>query len=59
MENSKDTTVTVRLGEADKAALKALCEQEDITPSQVVRRLIRQHLKQHGHKSAAVAPSLS
>jgi hypothetical protein len=33
---------------AKKAAFERLCAQQDVTPSQVVRQLIRDYLKQHG-----------
>ncbi len=33
---------------AKKKAFEALCASQDVTPSQVVRRLIRDYLVQHG-----------
>ncbi len=33
---------------AKKKAFEALCARQDVTPSQVVRRLIRDYLVQHG-----------
>jgi len=33
---------------AKKKAFEALCARQDVTPSQVVRRLIREYLAQHG-----------
>ena len=31
-----------------KKAFEALCAQQDLTPSQVVRQLIREYLARHG-----------
>jgi antitoxin component of RelBE/YafQ-DinJ toxin-antitoxin module len=47
MEN-KTARLTVLVDPAKKKAFEALCAQQDVTPSQVVRRLIRDHLAQHG-----------
>ena len=44
----KTARLTVLIDPAKKAAFEALCAQQDVTPSQVVRRLIRDHLAQHG-----------
>jgi hypothetical protein len=33
---------------AKKKAFEALCAKQDVTPSQVVRRLIRDYLVHHG-----------
>ena len=33
---------------AKKKAFEALCARQDVTPSQVVRRLIRDYLVHHG-----------
>jgi hypothetical protein len=33
---------------AKKAAFETLCAQQDLTPSQVVRQLIREYLARHG-----------
>ncbi|MBM3347185.1 MAG: CopG family transcriptional regulator [Betaproteobacteria bacterium] len=44
----KTARMTVLLDPAKKKAFEQLCAQQDTTPSQVVRRLIRDYLKQHG-----------
>jgi hypothetical protein len=44
----KTARLTVLIDPAKKEAFEALCAQQDVTPSQVVRRLIRDHLAQHG-----------
>ncbi|GAB4550354.1 MAG: CopG family transcriptional regulator [Rhizobacter sp.] len=44
----KTARLTVLIDPAKKTAFEALCAQQDVTPSQVVRRLIRDHLAQHG-----------
>lgn len=36
------------LDPAKKQAFDTLCAQQDVTPSQVVRQLIRDYLKAHG-----------
>ena len=47
MEN-KTARLTVLIDPAKKKAFEQLCAQLDVTPSQVVRQLIRDYLKQHG-----------
>ncbi|NML16419.1 ribbon-helix-helix protein, CopG family [Azohydromonas caseinilytica] len=44
----KTARLTVLIDPAKKRALEQLCAQQDKTPSQVVRQLIRDYLKQHG-----------
>lgn len=44
----KTARLTVLLDPAKKAAFEHLCAQQDVTPSQVVRQLIRDYLRQHG-----------
>jgi predicted transcriptional regulator len=44
----KTARLTVLLDPAKKKAFEQLCAQLDVTPSQVVRQLIREYLKQHG-----------
>lgn len=44
----KTARLTVLLDPAKKKAFEALCAQLDVTPSQVVRQLIREHLRKHG-----------
>ncbi len=44
----KTARLTILLDPAKKQALEQLCSQQDVTPSQVVRRLIREYLEAHG-----------
>ena len=44
----KTARLTVLLDPAKKQAFEQLCAQQDVTPSQVVRRLIREYLETHG-----------
>lgn len=44
----KTARLTVLIDPAKKAAFEKLCAQQDVTPSQVVRRLIRDYLAHHG-----------
>jgi hypothetical protein len=44
----KTARLTVLLDPAKKRALEQVCARQDVTASQVVRRLIRDYLKQHG-----------
>jgi len=44
----KTARLTVLVDPAKKKAFEALCARQDVTPSQVVRRLIRDYLAQHG-----------
>lgn len=46
MEN-KTARLTLLIDPAKKAAFEALCARQDLTPSQVVRQLIRDYLEQH------------
>ncbi len=43
----KTARLTLLIDPAKKKALEALCAKQDVTPSQVVRRLIRDYLQQH------------
>ncbi len=45
---TKTARLTVLLDPAKKKAFEALCARQDLTPSQVVRQMIRQYLDQHG-----------
>ena len=49
MEN-KTARLTVLIDPARKEAFEKLCLAQDMTPSQVVRRLIRDFLAEHGVK---------
>lgn len=44
----KTARLTVLVDPAKKKAFESLCARQDVTPSQVVRRLIRDYLAQHG-----------
>jgi len=45
---SKTARLTLLIDPAKKAAFEQLCASLDLTPSQVVRQLIRDFLAQHG-----------
>lgn len=44
----KTARLTVLIDPDKKQAFEQLCAEQDITPSQVVRQLIRDYLAQHG-----------
>jgi hypothetical protein len=44
----KTARLTVLIDPAKKKAFEGLCARQDVTPSQVVRRLIRDYLSTHG-----------
>ncbi|MBL8371336.1 MAG: CopG family transcriptional regulator [Burkholderiaceae bacterium] len=44
----KTARLTVLIDPAKKKAFEGLCARQDVTPSQVVRRLIRDYLATHG-----------
>ncbi|MCU0928542.1 MAG: ribbon-helix-helix domain-containing protein [Burkholderiaceae bacterium] len=44
----KTARLTVLMDPAKKKAFEDLCAQQDVTPSQVVRQLIREYLRRHG-----------
>ncbi|WP_246312539.1 ribbon-helix-helix protein, CopG family [Pseudaquabacterium terrae] len=50
----KTARLTLLIDPNKKAAFERLCAQLDLTPSQVVRQMIRDYLAQHG---AAYVPS--
>jgi len=62
MEN-KTARLTVLIDPAKKMAFEKLCYSQDMTPSQVMRRLIRDFMDQHApatsaaRKLAAVKPA--
>ncbi len=45
---SKTARFTVLMDPRKKKALEELCAAQDLTPSQVVRQLIREYLEKHG-----------
>ena len=50
---SKTARITILIDPGKKLALEKLCEEQDVTPSQVVRRLIRDYLADNGVPAAA------
>ena len=54
MEN-KTARLTVLIDPARKDAFEKLCHSQDMTPSQVMRRLIRDFLNENGIKLPAAA----
>ena len=44
----KTARLTVLIDPDKKKAFELLCAKQDVTPSQVVRRLIREYLAAHG-----------
>jgi hypothetical protein len=54
MEN-KTARLTVLIDPARKQAFEKLCHAQDMTPSQVMRRLIRDFLTEHGIKYTPTA----
>lgn len=44
----KTARLTVLIDPVKKKAFEALCARQDVTPSQVIRRLIRDYLSSHG-----------
>lgn len=52
MEN-KTARLTVLIDPSKKKAFEELCSAQDLTPSQVVRQLIRDYLQVHGATYAA------
>ena len=54
MEN-KTARLTVLIDPTRKEAFEKLCHSQDMTPSQVMRRLIRDYLVEHGVKVVAAA----
>ncbi len=45
MKAANDEKMSLRLPADEKAAFLAACEAEDVTPPQIIRRLIRQWVK--------------
>jgi hypothetical protein len=53
---SKTARFTVLMDPAKKRAFEKLCAQQDLTPSQVVRQLVREYLARHGVTYTSQAP---
>ena len=45
---TKSARLTILIDPVKKEAFERLCAAQDLTPSQVVRQLIREYLEQHG-----------
>ena len=43
----KTARLTILIDPDKKKALETLCQQQDLTPSQVIRQLIRDYLQKH------------
>lgn len=56
MEN-KTARLTILIDPAKKKAFERLCAEQDLTPSQVVRQMIREYLAQHGVQYISAASS--
>jgi antitoxin component of RelBE/YafQ-DinJ toxin-antitoxin module len=56
---SKTARLTLLIDPAKKEAFERLCARQDLTPSQVVRQMIRDYLSQHGvgYTPSGAAPS--
>lgn len=54
---TKTARFTLLIDPAKKLALEKLCAEQDITPSQVVRRLIRDYLEQNAAPTRSPAAS--
>ncbi|MCB1677881.1 MAG: CopG family transcriptional regulator [Halioglobus sp.] len=51
---SKTARFTVLMDPRKKQAFETLCASQDLTPSQVVRQLIREYLEKHGVDYGAI-----
>lgn len=58
MEN-KTARLTILIDPVKKQAFEDLCSSQDLTPSQVVRQLIREYLEAHGVKYATQAKKVT
>ena len=56
---TKTARITLLIDPAKKLALEKLCAEQDVTPSQVVRRLIRGYLEQHAATAQSPVASIS
>ena len=45
---TKSARLTILIDPVKKEAFEKLCSAQDLTPSQVVRQLIRDYLEEHG-----------
>jgi hypothetical protein len=53
----KTARLTVLIDPTKKEAFERLCSTQDVTPSQVVRQLIRDYLDKHGATYANQSPT--
>lgn len=53
---SKTARLTLLIDPDKKAAFEALCASQDLTPSQVVRQMIRDYLAEHQVQYASQPP---
>lgn len=53
---AKTARLTLLIDPAKKLAFERLCASQDLTPSQVVRQMIRDYLAQHGVSYVPGAP---
>ena len=53
---SKTARLTVLIDPAKKEAFEKLCAAQDLTPSQVIRQLVREYLQRHGASYGAKVP---
>ncbi|MCS3429875.1 ribbon-helix-helix domain-containing protein [Klebsiella sp. BIGb0407] len=49
----KTARLTILIDPDKKQALETLCQRQDLTPSQVIRQLIREYLQKHGVEYAS------
>ncbi|MCC7484350.1 MAG: ribbon-helix-helix protein, CopG family [Burkholderiales bacterium] len=54
---SKTARLAVLIDPAKKEAFERLCAEQGLTPSQVVRQLIREYLQRHGATPGPRAPA--
>jgi antitoxin component of RelBE/YafQ-DinJ toxin-antitoxin module len=54
---SKTARLTLLIDPDKKAAFEALCASQDLTPSQVVRQMIRDYLAEHQVQYASQPPA--
>ena len=53
----KTARLTILIDPGKKQAFETLCRTQDMTPSQVVRRLIREYMEQEAEPAAAPRPA--
>lgn len=53
---TKTARLTILIDPVKKKAFEELCSQQDLTPSQVLRQLIRDYLERHDVGYATKAP---